>query len=237
MARPGRNGTSRVAARRVELVLPGVLEFLRTRVRPRRKKYLLAGVMVWSLVVTPTAVFLGGRSEAWGLVSVVPGSLSLVSAPFVADVWDFRSGSGLRERLAVAPVVTAAVFLVAGPFLVPTVLHETAGHPVRARMMEVGSTHEGGTGDDGPEWISYRIADAVTEQDLGPLLYGLPEWTPAGTVIEVSVVPGGWSPPVSAERLDDGGARPYVTVFAGTAAAHVLVCAAAWFGWPRKDAR
>ena len=49
------------------------------------------------------------------------------------------------------------------------------------------------------------------------------------------MVPGGWTRPVSAERLEGGGAEPYVVALAAMTTVHVLACAAVWAGWPRKE--
>ncbi|MFI6338781.1 hypothetical protein [Streptomyces sp. NPDC050535] len=207
--------------------------FVGKRTRPRCKKALLAAVMGWSLIVAPAAVLLGGRGGAWGLVSVLPAFGSLPAAIWVAYTWDYGSGAVVRERLTSAPVFTAAVLLGAGPFLVPWAAHETVGQPVLARVMEAKPTAEEGV-DENSGQVSYRLADAATEQDLGWTSYGPRKRTPVGTVVEVSVVPGGWARPASTERLDDGGAEPYVIVLAAMATVHVLACAGVWSGWPRQ---
>ncbi|WP_416985408.1 hypothetical protein [Streptomyces sp. T028] len=206
---------------------------------PRRDKGLLAGVMGWSLIVAPAALLLGGRGGPWGAASVGCGFVSLFAAPLVPSGRPYGSGGErFREHLRVAPVFTAAVLLVAGPWLVPWAVHDTWGKPTRALVVEASSPSGGGAAAETDAWrIGYRLADAATEQDLGRLLYGLPERTPVGAVVEVSVTPGGWVPPISAGLLDDGGARPYVTTLTAMASAHLLTCATVWLAWPRKDSR
>jgi len=184
---------------------------------------LLSAVTIWSLIVTPAALFIGGRGAVLGLVSVLTGLASLVMALTIPAGWDFGSRTAsFKERLTAAPLFTAAALLFAGPFVLPWALHEAVGHPAKARIARV---TEGG---------SYRLADPGTERNLGWLLFEPPEGTPPGAVIEVSVVRGGWAPPMSPEHLADGGADPYVNTLTVLTAVHVLACAAALVLWPKE---
>ncbi|MFI6248571.1 hypothetical protein [Streptomyces sp. NPDC051016] len=201
--------------------------------RSRSRKGLLAAVLGWSLLGTPVALFLGGAGKAWGAVPMFFGLTSACVAFCIPGCWDDYPHKVLRERLTAAPVLTAAVLLVPSPWLVPWVAHDWVGEPVRAMVTERTALSDTSWEADDGRFV-YRVADATTERDLGRLLYGLPEPVPVGTVVEVSVVPGGWIPAVSAERLEDGGARPYVTAFGALAALHLLGCAGAWVAWPRE---
>ncbi|MFD5629099.1 hypothetical protein [Streptomyces sp. NPDC127072] len=202
--------------------------------RPRRRRPLLAAVLGWSLIVVPVAALFGARGGAWGLAAVLPALACLPLGVAVFGTWDYGSGASARERLTSAPLVTAAVLLGAAPFLVPWAVHEAVGRPVLARVMAA-DPNAAEKAEKGSGQVFYRLADAATEQDLGRMSFGPRLRTPVGTVVEVSVVPGGWARPVSVERLDEGRAERLVTVLALMAAVHVLVCAAVWTWWPRKQ--
>ncbi|MFF7981993.1 hypothetical protein ACFZDK_23165 [Streptomyces sp. NPDC007901] len=108
-----------------------------------------------------------------------------------------------------------------------------AGQPVRAVVTEVTALSDTSEETDGGPF-GYRVAGAATEQDLGRLLYGLPDPAPVGTVVEVSVVPGAAEYHRSARSDSTPAAHPYVTAFGVMTAVHLLARAAAWAGWPRR---
>lgn len=141
--------------------------------------------------------------------------------------------SGGRRPVAV-PALTAAGLFLAGPFLVPWALHDLAGRPVAARVMEAEILLDSETDKDSGR-TRYRLADAATERDLGWTEHGPRTRTPAGAVVAFSVVPNGWAEPIARERLDDTDLAHGVTAFAALAAVHVLGCvaAAAAAAWPR----
>ena len=144
--------------------------------------------------------------------------------------WDHGSGTAYaRERLTALPLLTAAVLLLPSPFLAPVVVHDMAGRRTEAVVVAVDRSDEERTGA-----VRHRVADRATEQDLGPLVYGLPGPVPDGAVVEVSVVPGGWAGPIAVERLAADVADVQREVLGALLALHGLAAVAAWVLWPRE---
>lgn len=189
-----------------------------------------AAMVLWSLVVIPIAVPFASRNQGirWVLVFFLLAIVSVRIALAIASYW---CPAEPRELLTAVPGFTAAVLLITAPWLAPWALHDLAGQPAPARVIEAEPVTD--SEDQDPGRTRYRLADAATERDLGWMRYGPRTRAPAGAVITVSVVPNGWAPPIATERLATD-AEPRVTALAALATVHVLACAATAAAWPRK---
>jgi hypothetical protein len=189
--------------------------------------------LIWA--AAPAPAFLASRE--YGGVGVLFQASVLIFLVVLAGASGFVavacfSARG-RKRWAAVPGLTAAGLAVTGPFLIPWTLHDLAGRPVTARVMEAEALFDSATGKD-TGGTRYRLADAATERDLGWTKHGPRTRTPAGAVITFSVISGGWAAPMAAERLDDTDVEPGVTAFAALGIVHVLACAVAVALWPRE---
>ncbi|WP_328687917.1 hypothetical protein OHA74_54085 [Streptomyces phaeochromogenes] len=199
-----------------------------------RDKGRLAATMFWSLVAVPIAVPLAshGFGTEWVaivvLLAIISGSMVLASGHF----WDYGSRPTPREFLTAVPGLTASALLVSAPWLAPWALHDLAGQPALARVIEAEPAVD--SKDDDTGRTHYRLADAATERGLGWMRFGPRTRVPVGAVIAVSVIPGDWAPPIATERLNDADADPLVTAFAALATVHLLTCATAAAAWPRE---
>ncbi|WP_157968610.1 hypothetical protein [Streptomyces geranii] len=190
-------------------------------------KVRFVAVLLWSLVVVPIAVSFASRNQGdrWVLASLVLAVISVVLAVTLAGSWDW---GGRRTAL---PGLTAAALLLTAPWLAPWALHDLAGRPASARVVEAEPTLDM---EDEDTWLTrYRLADAATGRDLGSMRYGPRSRTPVGAVITVSVVPDGWAEPIATERLDDTDVEPGITAFAALGIIHLLAYAVTALTWPR----
>ncbi|WP_405541520.1 hypothetical protein OG478_03920 [Streptomyces phaeochromogenes] len=200
-----------------------------------REKSRLAVMTLLSLVVLPISVPFASHSfgTEWVAVVVFLAIASGGMALAISHFWDYGSCPTPREFLTAVPGLTASALLMSAPWLAPWALHDLAGQPALARVIEAEPAIDSKEEDTGR--THYRLADAATERDLGWMRFGPPTRAPAGAVIPVSVIPNGWSPPIATERLNDPDADPLVTTFAALVTAHVFACATAAAAWPRED--
>ncbi|MGW0877025.1 hypothetical protein ACWD3Z_42170 [Streptomyces sp. NPDC002740] len=194
----------------------------------REGKGRFAAVMLWSLVVVPVTVPFASRNEGggWVLAFLALAVASVVLAVAIGGSW---YGS---DHFTAVPGLTAAVLLITAPWLAPWALHDLAGRPVSARVVEAEPVLDM---EDEDTWLTgYRLADATTGRDLGSMRHGPRTRTRVGAVITVSVVPDHWAPPIATERLNDTDVEPGITAFAALATVHVLACAATAAAWPSE---
>lgn len=185
-------------------------------------------MMLWSLVVVPIALPFASRNQGgrWVLAFLVLAVASVVIAVAIGGSW-YES-----DHFTALPGLTAAALLVTAPWLTPWALHDLAGRPVSAHVVEAEPVLDA---EDEDTWRTrYRLADAATGRDLGSMHYGPRTRARVGAVITVSVVPDGWAQPIATERLDDTDVEPGITAFAALAAVHALACAATAVAWPRE---
>ncbi|MFJ1812318.1 MULTISPECIES: hypothetical protein [unclassified Streptomyces] len=189
-------------------------------------------VMLWSLVVVPLAVlFLASHDQGfrWVLIGAFLATASIVTAVETAGPW--YGSAGLCEPRTMVPGLTAAALLITAPWLAPWALHDLAGQPAQARVIEAEPVINMEDEDTG--LTRYHLAEAETERGLGWILFGPRIRAHSGAVITVSVVPDDWAPPIATERLNDTAVEHGITAFAALATIHLPGCAVTAATWPR----